>query len=290
MAVLMFPGQGSQAPGMGKDTYESNPASREWFDSANEILGFDLTHIMFNGTDEDLKQTSVTQPAVFLNSFVQFAINKDAVAIDAVSGHSLGEFTALIANNTLSFEDGLKLVSQRAQAMQEACNNTNGTMAAILGLDDDVVESICAEANGTVVAANYNCPGQLVISGDVDAINHAVELATEKGARRAIVLNVNGAFHSPLMLSAKEALADAIGSTPFNAPSAPIYQNYTGVAEDDPEKIKQNLIEQLTGSVKWTQSMQKMVADGHTQFTEFGAKVLSGFIRRFDRALEVNQF
>lgn len=289
MAVLLFPGQGSQAPGMGKDIYDEHPSSREWFDKADDILGFGLSKIMFEGTAEDLLQTKVTQPAVFLNSYVRYLLNKDSLNIQAVAGHSLGEFTALIANETLNFEDALALVSKRAMAMQEACNNTEGTMAAILGLEDNQVEEICDAVEGIVVAANYNCPGQLVISGEISAINKAVEAATEAGARRAIVLPVNGAFHSPLMESAREKLAQAIEQTTFNQPVVPIYQNYSAKAESNPDTIKENLVLQLTNSVRWTQSMQNMLADGHNTFTEFGAKVLSGFIRRLDRSLEVQQ-
>ncbi len=289
MAVLMFPGQGSQTVGMGKDIYDAHPEAQSLFKQADEILGFELSKIMFEGSDEDLKQTSVTQPAVFLNSYARFLINKDSLNISAVSGHSLGEFTALIANGALNFEDGLRLVSKRAMAMQEACNNTNGTMAAILGLEDENVESICKNTEGTVVAANYNCPGQLVISGEVSAIERAVAAATEAGARRALILPVNGAFHSPLMESARQELASAIENTNFNPPHAPIYQNVSAKAENDPEIIQRNLIEQLTNSVRWTQSMKQMIADGHTEYIEFGAKVLSGFIRRLDRNLDVSQ-
>ncbi|MBT8191055.1 MAG: ACP S-malonyltransferase [Bacteroidia bacterium] len=289
MSLLMFPGQGSQFAGMGKEIYSENQGARIWFDRANEILGFPLSEIMFEGTDEDLKKTSVTQPAVFLNSYVHYYINKDNIEMGAVSGHSLGEFTALTANGTLNFEDGLQLVYKRAMAMQDACDNTSGTMAAILGLQDNEVESICDTTDGIVVAANYNCPGQLVISGEIDAIQDAVTEATGRGARRAIVLNVNGAFHSPLMESAKQKLAQAIEETQFSKPLVPIYQNVTAQAETDPEIIKKNLIDQLTSSVRWTQSMQNMIADGHNKYIEFGAKVLSGFIRRLDRTLDVSQ-
>ena len=289
MAVLIFPGQGSQFSGMGKELYESREDARKWFDSADEILGFELSRIMFDGSDEDLKQTQVTQPAVFLNSFVRFIIDKDSHQPDAVGGHSLGEFTALCANGVLKFEDALKLVHQRALAMQEACDNTNGTMAAILGLEDAIVEDICKNTEGIVVAANYNCPGQLVISGEVEAIERAVISAQEAGARRALVLNVNGAFHSPLMESAKESLANAISDTHFNDALVPVYQNVNAKAETESDNIKKNLIDQLTSSVRWTQTMQNMIADGNEEYTEFGAKVLSGFFRRVDRNLNITQ-
>lgn len=290
MSVLLFPGQGSQHPGMGKAAYETHPDSRVWFEKADEILGFSLSDLMFNGSEDDLKKTSVTQPAVFVNAFVQYQLNKDTLDATAVAGHSLGEFTALTANGVLEFDDALSLVHKRALAMQEACNINKGTMAAILGLDDDVVEDLCSNAKGIVVAANYNCPGQLVISGEIKAVNQLVESAKEAGARRALVLNVDGAFHSPLMAPAQEKLKAAILQTDFKHARIPIYQNVTGAAVSDAEEIKDNLISQLTSSVKWTQSMKNMVNDGHNNFVEFGAKVLSGFIRRYDRSLEIAQY
>ena len=289
MAVLMFPGQGSQVPGMGKEIYDARDDAKKWFDQADEILGFDLSKTMFEGSEDDLKQTKITQPAVFLNSYVRYAIDKDNFTVNGVGGHSLGEFTALCANGVLSFEDAISLVFKRALAMQDACDNTEGTMAAILGLDDAVVEKLCEEVNGVVVAANYNCPGQLVISGDIPGINEAVAKAQEAGARRALVLNVNGAFHSPLMASAKETLAEAIHGTHFNDATVPVYQNVNGLPEMAADKIKQNLIDQLTSSVRWTQTMKNMIADGHTEYVEFGAKVLSGFFKRVDRRLNITQ-
>jgi [acyl-carrier-protein] S-malonyltransferase len=289
MAVLLFPGQGSQHVGMGKEMCEKHSRAQELFSQADEILGFGLSKVMFEGTEEDLKKTKITQPAVFLNSYVHYAVNSDNVETSAVAGHSLGELTALTVNGVLTFEDGLNLVYQRAMAMQDACNNTEGTMAAILGLDDDVVESLCESSEGIIVAANYNCPGQLVVSGEISAIESIVEAAKEKGARRALVLNVDGAFHSPLMISAQDKLQQAIEATTFAVPTAPIYQNVSGKAETDPEIIQLNLIKQLTDSVRWTQSMQNMIADGHKQYIEFGAKVLSGFMRRVDRTLDVTQ-
>ena len=289
MAVLLFPGQGSQFVGMGKDLYESDKVAKELFSMADDILGFKISKVMFSGTDEDLKQTSVTQPAVLLNSYIHYKLKQNTLNPKAVAGHSLGEFTALIANETLSFEDGLNLVSIRAKAMQVACDGTEGTMAAILGLEDQQVEDICNQIDQVVVAANYNCPGQLVISGSIEGINNAVEKAKEIGARRALVLPVNGAFHSPLMEPARLDLEAAINETKFNIPTVPIYQNVNGKPETDPEVIKKNLIAQLTSSVRWTQTMQNMVKDEHKQFIEFGAKVLSGFLRRIDRSLEVSQ-
>lgn len=289
MAVLVFPGQGSQFPGMSKDIYETHPGSRQWFDKADKILGFELSKIMFEGSEDDLKMTKVTQPAVFLNSFVRFDTVKDDYNIEAVAGHSLGEFTALCANGVLQFEDAIQLVHKRALAMQEACNNTDGTMAAILGLDDPVVEGICNDVEGVVVAANYNCPGQLVISGERAAIESAVARAQEAGARRALVLNVNGAFHSPLMASAKTELSQAIANTDFRDTAIPVFQNVHGMPETKSDQIRQNLIDQLTSSVRWTQTMQNMIQAGHNEFVEFGAKVLSGFFKRVDRSINTSQ-
>lgn len=289
MAVLLFPGQGSQYEGMGRDLYDSNDIAKQWIDKADDILGYKLSDVMFNGSAEDLKQTKITQPAVFLNAIIRFYMNEENITPEAVAGHSLGELTALVANGVLSFKDGILLVQKRALAMQEACNNTQGTMAAVLGLEDIVVENICAEIGNVVVAANYNCPGQLVISGSIDKIESAAELAKEKGAKRAIVLNVNGAFHSPLMIEAQDKLKKAIESTSFNEAKYAIYQNVDATATTDLDIIKANLIKQLTSPVRWTQTMQSMIADGHKTYIEFGAKVLSGFFRRVDRSLEVSQ-
>lgn len=280
MNAFIFPGQGAQFVGMGKDLYQNAALAKELFEQANDILGFSITDIMFNGTAEDLKQTKVTQPAIFLHS-VLLSKTIENFQPDMVAGHSLGELSALVANGTLSFEDGLKLVSRRAIAMQGACETTPGTMAAILGLEDSVVEQGCSEVQGVVVPANYNCPGQLVISGEVNAINEACELLKEKGARRALVLPVGGAFHSPLMEPAREELAAAIEQTNFSEPICPVYQNVSTTAVSNPEEIKKNLIAQLTAPVKWTQSVQQMVADGAHNFTEVGpGKVLQGLVRK----------
>lgn len=289
MKAYVFPGQGAQFTGMGKDLYEQSPVAKALFEQANEILGFHITDIMFDGTADALKETKVTQPAVFLHSVI---LAKTLTDFDPemVAGHSLGEFSALVANGTLSFEDGLRLVSQRAMAMQKACELAPSTMAAVLGLDDAIVEQICAETEGVVVAANYNCPGQLVISGAVPAVEAACEALKAAGARRALILPVGGAFHSPMMEPAREELAAAIEATVFSTPSCPVYQNVTASAVSDPAEIKKNLIIQLTAPVKWTQSVQQMIADGATSFTEVGpGKVLAGLINKIDKeAVTVN--
>lgn len=287
MNAYIFPGQGAQFSGMGLDLYEHSPFAQELFEKANHILGFNITDIMFEGSAEDLKQTKVTQPAIFLHSVILAKILRDSFNLDMVAGHSLGEFSALVTIEALTFEDGLKLVSQRALAMQKACEMQPSTMAAVLGLEDAVVEKICAETVGIVVAANYNCPGQLVISGDIDAINRACETLKEKGARRALVLPVGGAFHSPLMEPAREELAAAIENTKFNKPNCPIYQNVTAKAVTNETDIKANLILQLTSPVRWSQSVQQMIADGATHFTEVGpGKVLQGLVRKINREVE----
>ncbi|GAB4248207.1 MAG: ACP S-malonyltransferase [Vicingaceae bacterium] len=287
MKAYVFPGQGSQFSGMGKDLYEAHTIAKEMFEQANEILGFRITDVMFSGTDEALKQTKVTQPAIFLHSVILAKTLGDDFKPDMVAGHSLGEFSALVANKCLNFEDGLKLVYQRAMAMQKACEAVPSTMAAVLGLEDEVIEKICAEIDGVVVPANYNCPGQLVISGEVNAVNEACEKLKEAGAKRALLLPVGGAFHSPLMAPAKEELKKAIENTSFNNPICPIYQNVTASAVINPEEIKINLIEQLTAPVKWTQTMQQMLADGVTQVIEVGpGKVLQGLFKKVNRELE----
>ena len=283
MKSYIFPGQGAQFVGMGKDLYESSEVAKELFEKANEILGFRITDIMFDGTAEELKQTNVTQPAVFLHSVI-LAKTLENFNPDMVAGHSLGELSALVANETLSFEDGLKLVAKRAEAMQKACEIEPSTMAAVLNLEDAQVEELCAETEGIVVAANYNCPGQLVISGAVPAVEAACEKMKAAGARRALILPVGGAFHSPLMKPAEEELAKAINETTFNAPKCPVYQNVSTTAVNDPEIIKKNLIAQLTAPVKWTQSVQNMIADGATEFIEVGpGKVLQGLVKKINR-------
>jgi [acyl-carrier-protein] S-malonyltransferase len=284
MNAYIFPGQGAQFTGMGLDLYEASSKAKELFHQANELLGFDITKIMFEGTPEELKETKVTQPAIFLHSTILAEVLGESFQPDMVAGHSLGEISALVANKTLVFKDGLLLVSKRAQAMQKACEATPSTMAAVLSLEDAVVEKICTETPGIVVAANYNCPGQLVISGEVNAINLACEAIKEAGARRALVLPVGGAFHSPLMEPAREELAAAIENTHFSNPACPIYQNVSTTAVIDPSVIKMNLVSQLTAPVKWTQSMQQMIADGATHFIEVGpGNVLQGLMRKIDR-------
>lgn len=287
MKAYIFPGQGAQFSGMGLDLYEQSPLAQELFEKANHILGFNITDIMFEGTAEALKETKVTQPAIFLHSVILAKTLGDSFKPDMVAGHSLGEFSALVANGSLNFEDGLKLVSQRALAMQKACELQPSTMAAVLGLDDAVVENICSSTPGIVVAANYNCPGQLVISGEIEAVNQACEKLKDAGARRALILPVGGAFHSPLMEPAREQLAAAIENTTFSKPSCPIYQNVTAHAVINEADIKANLISQLTAPVRWTQSVQQMIADGATLFTEVGpGKVLQGLVKKINRASE----
>jgi len=286
--AYVFPGQGAQFSGMGKDLYESSSDAKTLFEQANEILGINITDTMFNGSDEDLKQTKITQPAVFLHSVI-LAKTMDDFNPTMVAGHSLGEISALTAAGVLSFEDGLMLVSIRAQAMQKACEQNPSTMAAILGLDDSVVEEVCDSIDDVVVAANYNCPGQLVISGTNEGVNTACEILKEKGAKRALPLPVGGAFHSPLMEPAREELAAAINNADFSTPSCPVYQNVSTKAETDPATIKENLIAQLTAPVKWTQSVQNMMTDGATEFVEVGpGRALQGMIKKVDRAAQVS--
>ena len=285
--AYIFPGQGAQFPGMGKDLYERFDLAKNRFHQANEILGFDIARLMFEGTDEDLRQTKVTQPAIFLHSVILAELMGDDFQPDMAAGHSLGEFSALTALKALDFEDGLKLVSKRAQAMQKATEMTRSTMAAVLGLDDETVEQTCEEIPGVVVPANYNSPGQLVISGAWDAVEQAAEKLKEKGARRVVMLNVGGAFHSPVMEPARKELAQAIAEVEFKKPMAPIYQNVHARPETDPDKIKENLIMQLTSPVRWTQTIQNMIADGATDFYEVGpGKVLLGLLRKIDRNVQ----
>jgi [acyl-carrier-protein] S-malonyltransferase len=285
--AYVFPGQGAQFVGMGKDLYDSNPLAKELFEKANEILGFRITDLMFAGTDEDLRQTKVTQPAVFLHSVIMAKTLGAEFTPDMTAGHSLGEFSALVAAGALSLEDGLKLVSARAQAMQKACEKQPSTMAAVLGLDDAKVEEICAAVDGVVVPANYNCPGQLVISGEIEAIQKACDLAKEAGAKRALVLSVGGAFHSPLMEPARVELEQAIANTQFSTPVCPVYQNVNAQPQTDPEVIKANLIAQLTSPVRWTQTVQNMIADGATNFRELGpGAVLQGLVKKINKEVE----
>ncbi len=284
MKAYVFPGQGAQFIGMGKDLYDNHAEGKALFEKANEILGFEITKIMFEGTDEELKQTKVTQPAIFLHSTILAHLMGGDFKPDMVAGHSLGEISALVANKTLKFEDGLSLVSKRAMAMQKACEAEPSTMAAILGLEDDVVEEVCGQVEGIVVPANYNCPGQLVISGAVPAVEKACEALTEAGAKRALMLQVGGAFHSPLMEPAREELAAAIEATEFANPICPVYQNVTAAAVTDPAEIQKNLVAQLTAPVRWTQTMHQMIADGCAEVVEVGpGKVLQGLFKKVDR-------
>ena len=284
MKAYIFPGQGAQFSGMGLDLYEKFPLAQEYFEKANDILGFSITDIMFEGTAEQLKETKVTQPAIFLHSVILAKVLGDSFQPAMVAGHSLGELSALVAIGVLSFEDGLELVSKRALAMQKACETQKSTMAAIIGLEDAIVEDVCAAIDGVVVAANYNCPGQLVISGEVEAVEKACEILKEKGAKMAVLLPVGGAFHSPLMEPAREELAAAIEATTFNEPICPVYQNVAAMAINDAATIKGNLVAQLTAPVKWTQCIQAMIADGATEFIEVGpGKVLQGLMRKIDR-------
>ena len=289
MKAYVFPGQGAQFSGMGLDLCNQSDIAKELFDSANSILGFKITETMFNGSAEDLKQTKVTQPAIFLHSVILAKILGDNFKPEMVAGHSLGEFSALVSTGVISFEDGLKLVSKRATAMQKACDIQKSTMAAVLGLEDSIVEKVCDSIDGVVVAANYNCPGQLVISGEINAINEACKKLKENGARRALVLPVGGAFHSPLMSPAKEELEKAIKNTIFHKPSCPIYQNVTANAVMDENEIKSNLISQLTSPVRWTHTIQQMIEDGATEFIEVGpGKVLQGLVKKINRESEVS--
>ena len=286
MKAYIFPGQGAQFTGMGLDLYEKSPLAQKYFEKANDILGFSITDIMFEGTAEQLKETKVTQPAIFLHSVILAKVLGDGFKPEMVAGHSLGELSALVTNGVLTFEDGLKLVSKRALAMQKACEIAPSTMAAVLGLEDAIVEDTCSEIEGVVVAANYNCPGQLVISGEITAVEKACKVLSEKGARRALLLPVGGAFHSPMMEPARAELAAAIEATTFSNPTCPVYQNVSACAVTSPSEIKKNLIIQLTAPVRWTQSIQAMIADGGTEFIEVGpGKVLQGLMRKIDRSV-----
>ena len=289
MKAYVFPGQGSQKPGMGQTLYNEVSESRSLFKKANEILNFNITELMFEGTKEDLLQTKVTQPAIFIHSVI-LALTSKTFNPDVCAGHSLGEFSALVASNSISFENGLKLVSIRANSMQRACEKTKGTMAAIVGLSDDIIESSCNDVNGIVKPANYNCPGQLVISGEIKAVEEACKILKEKGAKRAIILPVSGAFHSELMSLAVDELKKAIDETEFKKPNCPIYQNFTGNSVEDPSKIKINLLKQLTGAVLWSQSVKKMIEDGVKEFYEVGpGNTLQGLIRKVDRNIKVDR-
>ena len=289
MKAFVFPCQGAQFVGMGKDMYDNNPVAREMFEKANEILGFRITDLMFNGTDEDLRQTKVTQPAIFLHSVILAKTLENEIKPDMAAGHSLGEFSALVAAGALSFEDGLRLVSARAQAMQKACELKPSTMAAIIALSDEKVDEICSSVDGVVVCANYNCPGQLVISGEIEAVNEACEKAKAAGAKRALPLKVGGAFHSPCMEPARAELAAAIEATPFHAPICPVYQNVDAKPHTDPAEIKANLVAQLTAPVRWTKTVENMIADGATEFIEIGpGKVLQGLITKINKEAVVS--
>ena len=289
MKAYIFPGQGAQFTGMGLDLYEKSPLAQKYFEKANHILGFSITDIMFEGTAEQLKETKVTQPAIFLHSVILAKVLGEDFKPEMVAGHSLGELSALVTNGVLTFEDGLKLVSKRALAMQKACEIAPSTMAAVLGLEDAIVEDTCSEIEGVVVAANYNCPGQLVISGEIAAVEKACKVLSEKGARRALLLPVGGAFHSPMMEPARAELAAAIEATTFSNPTCPVYQNVSACAVTSPSEIKKNLMIQLTAPVRWTQSIQAMIADGGTEFIEVGpGKVLQGLMRKIDRSVAVS--